>query len=126
MGQRIIISEEERKDIQSLYEAIEGVQKGNIIYKNKDGKEFEFSVNHPIIGRLKVKEFDTNTWNYVFSPSWTQVTTIKLSGKGGLNDNDEIVGNVERQKRSEIINNMELGKNFIMNTNQGSLNFKIV
>ena len=127
MGKRIILSENEKNNIKSLYEDIEGVENGNIKYKNKEGEDFTFSVNHPIIGKLPVLKFDTNTWDYIFEPSWSQRAAIKASGSGSsLNNNGQIVGSVEQSKRGDILNNMELGKSFVMKTNQGTLTFEQV
>jgi len=127
MGNRIVISENEKNNIKSLYEDIEGVENGNIKYKNKEGKVFKFSVNHPLIGKLPVAKFDTNTWDYIFEPSWTQKALIRTSGSGdSLNSKGQIVGTVEQSKRGDILNNMESGNSFVMNTNQGNLTFEVI
>ena len=60
MGQRIIISEEERKDIQSLYEEFDA-KDGYVIHQNT-----KFSVEHPKLGELCINNSLTHFKRLLF------------------------------------------------------------
>lgn len=111
MGKRIIISEEERKDIQSLYEEFDA-EDGYVIHQNT-----KFSVEHPKLGELCINEYDgTNIGigkrtKYFCSPTIKNVT-------------------ISPDKKSMLSNGLTASINnnrpFNFETEAGSLTFKKV
>ncbi len=109
MGQRIIISEEERKDIQSLYEEFEA-RDGYVIHQNT-----EFSVEHPTLGPLCINKYDGEKIGIGKRTGFGCSFTIK-----SVNISPEKKRKIDDGLTASINNN----KPFNFETEEGSLTFK--
>ncbi len=111
MGQRIIISEEERKDIQFLYEEF-NVDKGYVLHQNT-----KFTVTHPSLGELCINKYDGNEigigkrMKFFCSPTVMDV---------------EISADKKRKIRDGLTASINNNRPFNFETEQGSLTFKKV
>jgi hypothetical protein len=111
MLKRIVISEEERKDIQSLYEEFDA-KDGYVIHQNT-----KFSVEHPKLGELCINNYDgTNIGigKRTFVGCSPTIKTVSISpDKKSMLDNG----------LTASINN---NRPFNFETEEGSLTFKKV
>ena len=111
MGQRIIISEEERKDIQSLYEEFDA-KDGYVIHQNT-----KFSVEHPKLGELCINNYDGTNIGIGKRTYFGCSPTIKKV-------------DISPEKKRKIDNGLTASINsnrpFSFETEEGSLTFKKV
>ena len=69
MGKRIIISEEEKKNIKSLYEDFSGVKDGKIEYVTSNGQTVLYRITHPM-SDFDVISFDIETGEFKLDGNW--------------------------------------------------------
>jgi len=93
MGKRIIISEEEKKNIKSLYEDFSGVKDGKIEYVTSNGQTVLYRITHPM-SDFDVISFDIKTGEF------------KLDGNFVAGDPE---GTISPEKLKLIIDNMDKG-----------------
>jgi len=93
MGKRIILSEEEKKNIKSLYEDFTGVKDGKIEYVTSNGQTVLYKITHPV-SSFKVVSFDIETGDF------------KLDGNWAAGDPE---GTISAEKLKIITDNMDRG-----------------
>lgn len=91
MGKRIIISEEEKKNIKSLYEDFRGLKDGKIEYVTSNGETVLYRITHPM-SDFKVISFDIKTGEF------------KLDGNFVAGDPE---GTISPEKLKIITDNMD-------------------
>ena len=94
MGQRIIITEDEKKNIQSLYEDFTGIEDGKIGYETSSGDKVLYKITHPA-SNFDVIKFNMNNG------------TFKIKGNFLAGTHE---GEISGEKLNYITNNMDNGK----------------